>query len=102
MTDFSFLTASQIIFGRGRANEALPYVLALGQRVLLVHGSHPWHEQAAKTLRKAGAEVLSLRASGEPDLPKLEAALAQGRAFGAEVVLGVGGGSVLDLAKAVA
>ncbi|MGB3280059.1 MAG: iron-containing alcohol dehydrogenase, partial [Pseudorhodobacter sp.] len=84
------------------ANEALPYVLALGQRVLLVHGSHPWHEQAAKTLRKAGAEVLSLRASGEPDLPKLEAALAQGRAFGAEVVLGVGGGSVLDLAKAVA
>lgn len=49
-----------------------------------------------------GADVLTLRTSGEPDLPKLEAALDLGREFGAEVVLGVGGGSVLDLGKAVA
>lgn len=102
LTGFTFLTAGQIIFGRGRADEALSHALTLGRRVLLVRGSHPWADHAADTLRKAGADVLALRASGEPDLPMLEATLAQGRAFGADVVLAVGGGSVLDLGKAVA
>lgn len=76
--------------------------MTLGQRVLLVHGSHPWADHAAEVLRAAGAAVLAIRGIGEPDLAQLEAALAKGRAFDATVVLAVGGGSVLDLAKAVA
>lgn len=102
MTGFTLSTPAQIIFGRGRADEALRHALTLGRRVLLVHGSHPWADHAANVLRAAGADVFDLRASGEPDLPVLEAALAQGRAFGAEVVLAIGGGSVIDLGKAVA
>lgn len=102
MTGFSFATATQIIFGRGRADEALTHALSLGQRVLVVRGSHPWGDHAVGALRAAGAEVLALRCHQEPDLPQLELALSQGRAFGAQVVMGIGGGSVLDLAKAVA
>lgn len=102
MTGFNFSTPAQIVYGRGRAEEALRYALTLGKRVLLVRGSHLWATQAAEILRRNGAEVLTIRATGEPDLPKLEAALAQGKAFSAEVVIAVGGGSVLDLGKAVA
>jgi alcohol dehydrogenase class IV len=102
LTGFSFQTAGQIIFGRGRAAEALPQVLNLGQRVLLVHGSHAWASHAADALRAQGAEVLGIKIAGEPDLPALETVLTQGRAFGAEVVLAVGGGSVVDMGKAVA
>ncbi|WP_050523605.1 iron-containing alcohol dehydrogenase [Pseudorhodobacter wandonensis] len=102
MKGFGFATAGQIVFGRGRADEALSFVLTLGQRVMLVHGSHPWADHAAEALRAAGATVLAVRSVGEPDLAQLEAALAKGRAFDAHVVLAVGGGSVLDLGKAVA
>lgn len=102
LNGFTFLTAGQIIFGRGRAEEALHHALTLGQRVLLVRGSHPWADHAADVLCAGGAEVETVRSSGEPDLALLEATLAQGRAFGAQVVVAVGGGSVLDLGKAVA
>lgn len=57
---------------------------------------------ALDVLRGAGAEVLVIRGMGEPELAPLEAALAQGRAFDPQVVLAVGGGSVLDLGKALA
>lgn len=102
LTGFSFLTAKEVVFGRGRADEALRAALAFGPRVLLVHGSHPWADHAAKALLAAGANVQTLRGEGEPTLAALEAGLTQGRAFGADVVLAVGGGSILDLGKALA
>ncbi len=67
-----------------------------------MRGSHDWADHAADVLRMAGADVLAIRGSGEPELEHLEAALAQGRAFDAQVVLAVGGGSVLDSGKALA
>ena len=90
------------MFGRGRADEALAVALTYGQRILLVRGSHDWADHAVDVLRRAGAEVLVIRGMGEPELARLEAALAQGRAFDPQVVLAVGGGSVLDLGKALA
>ncbi|WP_028913679.1 iron-containing alcohol dehydrogenase [Pseudorhodobacter ferrugineus] len=102
MNVFEFSTAGRIIFGRGRADEALGVALTYGRRILLVRGSHVWGDHAADVWRAAGAEVLVIRGSGEPDLASLEAALAQGRAFDPQVVLAVGGGSVLDLGKALA
>lgn len=102
LTGFSFLSAGQITFGRDSADTALTHALTFGTRVVVVRGSHPWADHACKALRAKGAEVLSLRVTGEPDLPALETALAQGRAFAADAVLAIGGGSVLDMGKAVA
>ena len=102
LNGFEFSTAGRIVFGRGRADEALSLALTYGRRILLVRGSHVWADHAVDVLRRAGAEVLVIRGNGEPELAPLEAALAQGRAFDPQMVLAVGGGSVLDLGKALA
>jgi alcohol dehydrogenase len=63
----------------------------------------------ADKVNAARADILGLRAFGlfgdvkpEPDLPNLEAAVAEAKAMDADAVIGFGGGSAMDLAKLVA
>ncbi|WP_299963060.1 iron-containing alcohol dehydrogenase [uncultured Roseobacter sp.] len=103
MTDFSFLTAGRIVFGRGVAEQAIPRALQFGHRVLLVRGrSVVWVDHVTERLVAQGADVVPIFSSGEPDLPALETALATGRAAACDVVIAVGGGAVIDLGKALA
>ena len=97
---FEFATAGRIIAGAGRA-AGLPGVLAgLGSRVLVCTGADP--------ARHAGLLAgLSLPASvfpvpGEPTIDLARAAVRAAREHRADVVAAVGGGSVIDTAKAVA
>ncbi|MEE4188407.1 MAG: iron-containing alcohol dehydrogenase, partial [Roseobacter sp.] len=53
-------------------------------------------------LTARGAHVTEIICTTEPDLPSLEAARAQGQAADVGAVVSVGGGSVLDLGKALA
>jgi alcohol dehydrogenase YqhD (iron-dependent ADH family) len=58
---FSFMTATEILFGRGQAKQAAGRVAALGRRVMLVHGATPVRaEWLHHALAEAGAEVGSL------------------------------------------
>ncbi|WP_295311775.1 iron-containing alcohol dehydrogenase [Roseobacter sp.] len=103
MTPFSFLTAGRIIFGRDTADQAVAAVTGFGKNVLLVRGgSVPWVDGFEVALGAAGAGVTTVFCRAEPDLPALEAALDAGRSAGAEVVVSVGGGAVIDMGKAVA
>lgn len=98
---FAVLMPGRLLFGRGQAAAAAPAIAGLGRRVALVHGADP--DRAAWLLRALAAEgcaVTAIACPGEPDLPMLEAAVEAAR--GAEVVVGLGGGAALDLAKAVA
>ncbi|HDR28820.1 iron-containing alcohol dehydrogenase [Rhodovulum sp.] len=100
---FAFLTPGRILFGRGAAAEAPARIAAMGRRILLVRGgSVQFADVLAEGLRAAGAAVLELRGQGEPDLSGLEAALAEARPFAPDAVAAIGGGSVLDLGKALA
>lgn len=96
---FSFASAGEILFGRGRAAEAAGRISAFGHRVLLVHGADP---ARAGWLREALPHVICIACRGEPDLPALESALAKARAAEPEVVVALGGGAVIDMAKALA
>lgn len=98
---FGFATAGRIRFGRGVAGEAATAARGYGRQVLLLRGgSVAWVDELARDLAAAGCEVTQLRSSGEPSVEDVRAAVAAGR--GAQVVLGVGGGAVIDLAKAAA
>lgn len=98
---FGFATAGRIRFGRGTVSEAVDAALSHGRRVLILRGgSVAWVDELSRDLTAAGCDVTEVRSSGEPSVEDVRSAVAAGR--GAQMVLGVGGGAVIDLAKAAA
>jgi alcohol dehydrogenase class IV len=98
--DFEFATASRIIVGSGRAAELPDVVASLGSRVLVFTGANPArHEQLLLGLRP---RVAVFPVTGEPTIDLARVGAAAARDHGADVVAAIGGGSVIDTAKAVA
>jgi len=95
---FTFATAGRISFGAGTATEIPGAVVARGRRALVVTGSTPNRYDVLDALDDADIEVVRLQASREPTVEDAREAVDAAR--GCDVVLGLGGGSVLDLAKA--
>jgi alcohol dehydrogenase class IV len=106
---FTFVTPPRVVVGWGSATDERLVVEAkhLGQRPLIVTG---------KSLRASGilaSLTANLEAAGlvptlhegvppEPDLEAVQAAIETARHSGADSVLAIGGGSVLDVAKGAA
>jgi alcohol dehydrogenase class IV len=104
---WSFRTAPQIHFGAGERARAPEIAASFGRRVLLVTGAASLERSGALAalvdgLARAGADHARLVVDREPDTAMADegARMARGGRF--DVVLAVGGGSVLDAAKAVA
>jgi alcohol dehydrogenase class IV len=102
MSPFAFATATDIRFGRGQLDRALPEIAGMGA-LLVVHG--------AQALRRGGAAAraiealrprLALAISAEPELAVIEAHVAEARAAGVTAVVAIGGGAVIDAGKALA
>lgn len=103
LPSFSLALPSRILFGRGAAADTAGAVAALGRRILLVRSaSLAFADELARELRAAGCAVLPETARGEPTLSQLDTLLAAHRPAPPDVVVGLGGGSALDLAKALA
>ncbi len=101
--EFGFATARRIVFGPGVFAQAADLALALGSRILLVTGRRREHlREFERTLKKAGASITHHPVTGEPDTSSLEDGLGQARDAGCDVVVAVGGGSVMDTGKAIA
>lgn len=100
---FSFLTATEIRFGRGQAAGAAEAVARLGRRVLLVHGATAARADWLRgALEEGGCMVAAFAVAAEPELAVIEAGVAEARAAGVEVVVSLGGGAVVDAGKAIA
>ncbi|WP_132951531.1 iron-containing alcohol dehydrogenase [Rhodovulum bhavnagarense] len=103
MLPFGFAAPREIRFGRGVAAEAAPRIAAMGRRLALVHGaSGARADWLASGLMAQGVLALRIACGAEPDLPALEAALAQARAAGVDAVAALGGGAAIDMGKALA
>ncbi len=103
MSRFEFATATRIVFGPGTLPEAAPAARALGRHALLVAGRDPTRTAPLhEALVAAGLAVTRIAVTGEPTTEALAAAVAAARAAGGDVVVGCGGGAVLDTAKALA
>ena len=98
--NFEFATAGRIMAGDGRVAE-LPGVLAgLGSRVLVCTGANP--ARHAGLLAGLGLPAAVLEVAAEPTVGLARAGVSAARDYGADVVVAIGGGSVIDTGKAVA
>lgn len=106
MDGFRFARAPRIVFGPGAAGDLAGIVRAFGSSVLLVTGSRSLESSGkmaavCASLRDGGLTVSRAVVDGEPSPELVDAIVAGHRDRGVEVVLAVGGGSVLDAGKAV-
>lgn len=97
---FEFATANRIIFGAGALKEAGPIAAATGARALVVTGSNI--SRAAPLLKILTIPCATFSVSGEPTLNIVAKGVEHARAERCDVVIGFGGGSALDAAKAIA
>jgi alcohol dehydrogenase class IV len=99
-TGFEFATAGRVIAGAGRAADLPGVLAALGTRVLVCAGANPARHDWL--LAGLGLPTAVFTVAGEPTVGLARVALDAARDHGADVVVAVGGGSVIDTAKAVA
>ena len=97
---FEFATAGRIMAGPGRAAD-LPGVLAgIGSRALVCTGANPGRH--AGLLADLGVPSAVFPVAAEPTVELARAAAAVAVEQGADVIVAIGGGSVIDTGKAVA
>jgi len=103
MTPFALRVPPRVEIGPGVAPRAVEAAAAAGRRAFVVTGGTParagWLTEG---LAAAGLAVAAFPCPREPTVEDARAAVAAARAHDADVVLGVGGGAPIDLAKAVA
>ena len=108
MLNFNFQVPTRILFGRDRINELGKEVLKYGNRVLLVYGGgsitqNGIYDRVIQILNDQ--EISYLELSGvqpNPRITSVREGVRMCRENGVELVLAVGGGSVIDCAKAIA
>lgn len=94
-------------FGRGVADNLGKSVSKYGKRVLLVYGGgsikrNSVYDEVMAQLQKIGAEVFEYQGiKPNPIIEDVDAAASLGRKEKADVILAVGGGSVIDSAKII-
>ena len=105
---FDYFQPTNIRFGCGRIAEAGDVVRGLGRRCLLVtvplfEAIEPAVEKVKRSLQGAGVEVTHFDGvTPNPTVDSITVGAQIARDLGADVVLGLGGGSSMDSAKAIA
>ena len=100
---FELATAGRILFGPGTLKELEPIAADLGRRALIVRGRNPDRARHLEAIVRAANINYSLfEVHGEPTIERIEIGVKQAREIEADMVIGFGGGSVIDSAKAIA
>ena len=108
MQNFVFENPTKIIFGQGSIAKIGAEVKRFGTRVLMVYGqgsvrTSGVYEQVLNSLKEAGVEFVELPGvKSNPLLSKAKEGIELARSKKVDVVLAVGGGSVIDTAKTIA
>jgi len=100
---FEFTTSSRIIFGRGSALKLSDLICGKGKRVFLVTGRNADRFRFVRDrLVNEGFKVSLFSVESEPTTEIISDGVEIARQNNCDVVIGIGGGSVIDSAKAIA
>lgn len=108
MQNFVFHNPTKILFGRKTVPSVGAETAALGRKALLVYGRNSikkngLYEQVLNSLAEAGVTVIEHGGtSSNPLLNHVRQGIVKARQERAEVIVAVGGGSVIDTGKAIA
>lgn len=104
---FTIAALPKIVFGPGTLARLPGEIKRLGARALLVTGANSFTNSGAwarlsQELQDAGVTFEVMHVPGEPSPEMVDAAVAQYKDGDFNAVVGIGGGSALDAAKAIA
>jgi alcohol dehydrogenase class IV len=100
---FQFSTANQIFFGSGTVNRVAPLAAERGSRPLVLTGGSPERASALMdALTTAGMNITGYPVTTEPTVDTALEAVRCARRAKCDLVIGIGGGSVIDTGKVVA
>lgn len=108
MNDFRYFAPTEVVFGLGAENKTGELAAKYGGRVLLVYGKQSviksgLLERVTASLESVGVSFeLFGGAQPNPTLSHAEEGAKKAREFGADLIIGIGGGSAIDTAKAIA
>ncbi len=108
MQNFTYLVPTEIIFGKDAVEQIGRYASKYGKTALLVYGKGSAVRSGLigriKHLLEAAGVTAELFGGAEPNptLAHAEEGVKKALACGAKLIIGVGGGSAIDTAKAVA
>ncbi|MBE0511291.1 MAG: iron-containing alcohol dehydrogenase [Gammaproteobacteria bacterium] len=107
LSPFSIGRLPQIRFGKGSLDELAPLAAGMGRKLLIVTGQRSFTDTALwpalqTRLSAQGLSWSHTRIGGEPSPQLIDDVVSEYHPQGIELVVGIGGGSVLDAAKAIA
>ncbi|MGQ9623276.1 MAG: iron-containing alcohol dehydrogenase [Candidatus Caldatribacteriaceae bacterium] len=108
MKNFEYWNPTRVFFGRGETDRVGGECWKYGERVLVVYGGgsikrNGLYDRVMDSLRKAGCRVFELSGiQPNPRIGKVREGVVMCRENRVDVVLAVGGGSVIDSAKIIA
>jgi alcohol dehydrogenase len=106
-TSFAVAGLPRLLVGAGRVAELPAVAASFGSRALLVTGARSFRDGPAWAALVDGLKAAAVKwdhvpVAGEPSPEVVDAAVAARRGDPPDVVVGIGGGSALDAAKAIA
>jgi alcohol dehydrogenase class IV len=100
---FEFASPTRVVFGNGTLSKVSQLIGGKKKRILLVSGKNIDRSQPlANTLMLKSCDVFRYIVEGEPTIETVEKGVEAARCEDCQLVVGFGGGSVIDCAKAIA